>query len=115
MEPAEHRSAFTNHIIRSKWNFQFTRELSLRFIAQYDSTLANPAFTSLTTNKHFNADFLITYLLRPGTAFYVGYNTNFSNPDPTFIARPFGPQFPPDHFINDARGIFLKASYLFRF
>jgi hypothetical protein len=115
MEPAEHRSAFTNHIIRSKWNFQFTRELSLRFIAQYDSTLANPAFTSLTTSKHFNADFLITYLLRPGTAVYVGYNTNFSNPDPTFIARPFGPQFPPDRFINDARGIFVKASYLFRF
>lgn len=112
---ATEQSAFTNHIIRSKWNYQFTRELSLRFIGQYDSTLANPAFTSLTTGKHFNADFLITYLLRPGTAVYIGYNTNLSNPDPTFIQRPLGPQVAQDRFINDARGIFVKASYLFRF
>jgi hypothetical protein len=117
-EPVTGQSAFNNHIVRSKWNYQFTRELSLRFIAQYDSTLANPAFTSLTTGKHFNADFLITYLLRPGTAVYVGYNTNLSNPNPTFVpggVGPFqGPQ-PPNRFINDARGIFVKASYLYRF
>jgi hypothetical protein len=114
-EPTTGQSAFNNHIIRSKWNYQFTRELSLRFIAQYDSTLANPAFTSLTTGKRLNADFLVTYLLRPGTAVYIGYNTNLSNPDPTFLPGPPGPLTPHDHFINDARGIFVKASYLYRF
>ena len=114
-EPVSGQSAFTNHIIRSKWNYQFTRELSLRFITQYDSTLANPAFTSLRNGKHLNMDFLITYLLRPGTAIYVGYNTNMANPDPTFLPGPSGPLTPRDRFINDARGIFVKASYLYRF
>jgi len=32
---------FDNHIIRSKWNYQFTREFSLRFIGQYAAVLAN--------------------------------------------------------------------------
>ena len=112
---ATEQSAFTNHIIRSKWNYQFTRELSLRFIAQYDSTLANPAFTSLSTGKRLNADFLVTYFLRPGTAVYLGYNTDMANPDPTFMVRPQGPLVAENRFINDARGVFVKASYLFRF
>jgi len=104
-------AAFSNHIIRSKWNYQFTRELSLRFIAQYNSTLANPNFTELSTAKNFNTDVLVTWLLNPGTAVYVGYNTNMAYPDPTFT----GPGAPPNRFINDARGLFVKASYLFRF
>ncbi len=48
---------FDNHIIRSKWNYQFTREFSLRVIGQYTATLAtsNPNLTSLQTTKNFNA------------------------------------------------------------
>jgi len=41
--------------------------------------LANPALTSLSTTKQFNSDFLITYLLHPGTAIYVGYNSDLQN------------------------------------
>jgi hypothetical protein len=61
---------FNNHIIRSNWNYQFTRELSLRFILQYDTTVSNSEFTSLDTSKNLNADVLITYLLHPGTALF---------------------------------------------
>ncbi|HEX2599944.1 MAG TPA: DUF5916 domain-containing protein, partial [Terriglobales bacterium] len=71
--------SMNNHIIRSKLNYQFTRALSFRFIGQYNSLLTNPTFTSLQTAKDFNADFLVTYLLRPSTAIYVGYNTNREN------------------------------------
>ena len=95
-------SVFNNHIVRSKWNWQFNRELSVRVILQYTATLANPAFTSLTTSKEFNADFLITYLLHPGTAIYVGYNSDLQNNN--------GPRY-----INDSRQFFVKVSYLFRF
>jgi len=66
-------SVFNNHILRSKWNLQLTRELSVRLILQYDALLANQTNTSLETTKNFNADFLVTYLLHPGTALYVGY------------------------------------------
>jgi hypothetical protein len=39
---AVRQSAFNNHIIRSKWNYQFTPALSFRVIAQYNGLLANP-------------------------------------------------------------------------
>jgi hypothetical protein len=73
--------SMNNHIIRSKWNYQFNKELSFRFIGQYNSVLANPNFTSLATSKNFNADFLITCLVHPSTAVYVGYNSNLENID----------------------------------
>jgi hypothetical protein len=106
---------FNNHIFRSKWNWQFNRELSLRVILQYTTTLANPGFTSLPTTKRFNADFLITYLVHPGTAIYVGYNSDLLNPalapDPnTGILR-----FTRNGYMNDSRQFFVKASYLYRF
>jgi hypothetical protein len=71
--------SLNNHIIRSKWNYQYTKRLSFRFIGEYNSVLANPAFTFLETTRNFNADFLITYLVHPSTAIYVGYNSNLEN------------------------------------
>ena len=107
---------FNDHIVRSKWNYQFTKELSLRFIGQYDAVLANPAFTSLTTTKKFNADFLVTYLVHPSTALYVGYNSNQEN-----IVSPLqsdgggGVSYDPaGRLRNDGRNFFVKMSYLFR-
>jgi hypothetical protein len=105
---------FNNHIIRSKWNWQFNRELSLRVILQYDAVLANQQFTSLQTTKNFNTDFLVTYLLHPGTALYVGYNSNLQNIDPSLARNDFGFVRTKDRFLNDGRQFFVKFSYLFR-
>jgi hypothetical protein len=107
---------FNNHIIRTKWNWQFNRELSFRMILQYTATLANPAFTSLPTTKQLNGDFLITYLIHPGTAIYVGYNSDFQNIDPELLVDPNGGLLrTSDRLINDGRLFFVKVSYLFRF
>ena len=103
------RAIFNSHVIRSKWNWQLTRELSLRFIGQYNGLLANPALTSASTSRNFNADFLITYLVHPGTAIYLGYNSNLHRPGPPIG----GPG--PDRFVNDGRQLFVKVPYLFRF
>jgi hypothetical protein len=109
--------SMNNHIIRSKWNYQFTKEFSFRFIGQYNAVLANPNFTYLQTSKNFNADFLVTYLVHPSTALYVGYNSNLEN-----IAEPLGADGlgginhdPMARLHNDGRNFFVKASYLFRF
>ncbi len=109
--------SMNNHILRSKWNYQFTKEFSFRFIGQYNTVLANPSFTSLQTTKNFNADFLFTYLVHPSTAVYVGYNSNLENIDPTLAPDGSGgvnhqPEF---RLRNDGRNFFVKASYLFRF
>jgi hypothetical protein len=104
---------FNNHIMRTKWNWQFNRQLSLRLILQYTTTLSNTALTSLESTKQFNGDFLITYLLHPGTAFYVGYNSDLQNlaldPVSGIITRT------RKGYINDSRQFFVKVSYLFRF
>jgi len=107
---------FNNHIVRTKWNWQFTRELSFRMILQYTATLSNSAFTSLPTTKQLNGDFLFTYLLHPGTAIYVGYNSDFQNIDPALQFVPgYGLQRTRDRLINDGRLFFVKVSYLLRF
>ena len=117
-------SVFTNHIIRSKWNYQLSRELSFRFIGQYNGLLASPTESSLQTTRNINYDFLLTYLLHPGTAFYVGYNSNLQNLLPGLCNQvpgesvctsgTSGPVRTPYGFINDGRQFFFKISYLFQ-
>jgi hypothetical protein len=102
------QAVFNSHIFRSTWNWQLSRELSVRFIAQYDALLTNPARTSAGKSRNFNADFLVTYLVHPGTALYVGYNSNFRRPG----LSENGP--PQDRFTNDGRQFFVKVSYLLR-
>jgi hypothetical protein len=118
-------SVYNNHLLRSKLNYQFTRELSLRTILDYNAVLANQdlvdldtAFSSTIPNvtvptKHFTADFLLTYLLHPGTALYLGYTDNYENldlgPPGNTLIRTGAPTVPT------GRQFFVKASYLFRF
>lgn len=119
------QNIFNNHIIRSKWNWQFTRELSLRVILQYNATLTPNSssilasqypFTYLPTTKQFNTDVLITYLVHPGTAVYVGYNTDQQNFDRSLAIDPIlGGVHYSNRMINDGRLFFVKVSYLLRF
>lgn len=112
-----HLTAVTNHIVRSKWNYQFTRDLSARVILQYNAVLSNPTISSLSPTKNFNADFLITYLIHPGTAIYVGYNSDLENLNRNLAVDPVTGFIltTPRGYINDGRQFFVKASYLFRF
>jgi len=117
------KGIFNNHIVRSKWNWQFTPQLSLRLILQYNSVLANTPgntfypYTYLPTQKQFNTDFLLTYLVHPGTAIYVGYNSDLQNLDREFAPGPEGLAglYSAKGYINDSRQFFVKVSYLFRF
>jgi hypothetical protein len=114
---------FNDHIVRSKWNWQFTPQLSLRLILQYNSLLANTPgntvypYTYLPTEKEFNADLLLTYLVHPGTAIYVGYNSDLQNLNHGLMQDSAGLAglFTPKGYINDSRQFFVKASYQFRF
>jgi hypothetical protein len=108
---------FNNYIARSKWNYQFTRALSLRLIGQYNSTLANSSLTSLQHAKNFNADVLFTYMVHPGTAIYVGYNSDLANIHRTLTSEPtdYTELVRSNSFLNDGRQLFVKVSYLLRF
>jgi Domain of unknown function (DUF5916)/Carbohydrate family 9 binding domain-like len=120
--PGAGRGIFNDHILRSKINWQFTRELSARIILQYNGLLAatpgiGSPYTYELTAKEFNADFLISYLVHPGTAVYVGYNSDLQNL--SVVPQPAGsPGYVTNTakgFLNDSRQFFVKASYIFRF
>jgi Domain of unknown function (DUF5916)/Carbohydrate family 9 binding domain-like len=120
--PGAGRSIFNDHILRSKWNWQFTPKLSARVILQYNALLAatpgiGSPYTYLPTSRQFNADFLITYLVHPGTAIYVGYNSDLQNLN-VVPALPGSGGYVTNTaraYINDSRQFFVKVSYMFRF
>jgi len=121
--PGVGKGIFDNHIVRSKWNWQFTPQLSLRMIFQYNSVLANTPgntmfpYTYLPTAKEFNADILVTYLVHPGTAIYIGYNSDLQNLD-VVPGTPVSTGYVVNTakgYLNDSRQFFVKASYQFRF
>ena len=120
--PGAGRGIFNDHILRSKINWQFTPQLSARVILQYNGLLAGTPgvgspYTYLPTARQCNADFLITYLVHPGTAIYVGYNGDLQNLN-VVPEAPGAAGYVTNTargYINDSRQFFVKASYLFRF
>lgn len=80
---------FDENIYRTKLTFQFNKEISERIIYQYN-TLSHQGFASA----------LITYLLTPGTAFYLGYDVSFESKQ--------------DVLQKTQTILFTKFSYLFR-
>jgi hypothetical protein len=107
-------TAFNNHIAHSKVNYQFTHALSVRAIIDYYAQLPNESLVNQTHLKQVTTDLLVTYLIHPGTAAYIGYTNRFQNlaVDP---ANPLSliPMGPPT-FQTD-RLLFVKLSYLLHF
>ena len=103
---------FSNEIVRSNWNYQFTKEWSLRFITQYDETDAGPA-SRLTDDENLNFDLLLRYVINPWSAFFIGYNSNQSNFD---IVEMEGERelVVANDLKVDGDQIFMKFSYLFQ-
>jgi hypothetical protein len=105
---------FTNHLIRSKINYQFTPAYSFRAILDYNTLLPNNALVSSTYSKQADATLLFTYLPHPGTAFYIGYADTFQNVD-------YDAEAMPTYTLTNAPGtstdrqLFVKFSYLLRF
>jgi hypothetical protein len=122
------QSVFNNYLNRAKLNYQFTKELSLRLILDYNATIANSQLFDVQRSlggsdavngpfaptKQFTTDVLLTYLLHPGTAVYLGYNNGFTdltlNPSASPPVKPLGP---PNN--STSRLLFVKLSYLLRF
>ncbi|MCC6862664.1 MAG: carbohydrate binding family 9 domain-containing protein [Bryobacterales bacterium] len=108
-------AVFNNHIWRTRLNYQFTRELSLRAIVDYNAVLANPALVSLDPARGITRDVLLTWLLHPGTAVYIGYTDRYENlayvltqPYRTYRTGSLSEMM-------SARQFFVKLSYLLRF
>ena len=103
-----------NHIWRSRASYQFTRSLSLRAILDYSSVLPDATLIDLEREKRFSADMLVTYLVNPWTALYVGYTDGYGNLEVDPISRD-RLRATESVFHSTGRQVFVKMSYLFRF
>jgi hypothetical protein len=105
---------YNNHMLRSKLNYQFSPRLSVRTIVDYRAVLGNSNLYNGDTDKHLLADVLLTYMVHPGTALYVGYTDNYQN----MVLDPSGPngwRRSQNPTLNTGRQFFVKLSYLLRF
>lgn len=114
-EPSGERPAvFNDHLARTKVNYQFTRAWSLRGILDYSALLSNSSLFGQQTTKHLTGDVLLTYLINPGTALYLGYNNSYEN----LMADPNAPpsllRFGAPNYLT-GRQIFVKLTYRLRF
>jgi hypothetical protein len=107
-------SVYNNHIARSKVNYQFSRELSLRAIFDYNGRLPNTRLFSLEPAKRLGYDVLLTYMLHPGTAFYAGGTNVYEN---VMLNPALSPQVQRTPFPGTSTGrqFFVKFSYLLRY
>jgi hypothetical protein len=103
---------FTNRIVRSRWNYQFTKEMSLRVILQHEDTKPTAELSRLMRDENLNVDVLFRYVLNPWSALYVGFNNNESNlqlveneDGTTELVR-------SEDLARDGRQLFVKFSYL---
>jgi hypothetical protein len=108
------QTVLNDHVLRSRWLYQFDQRWSLRLTVQYNSLIVNPALTSLSKTKQVNGDVLVAYRINPVTAFFLGYNYDVQNYDSRAVGS-----LPPimrtnSGLINDGRVLFAKVSYLFR-
>ncbi len=87
-------------VVNSKTTYQFTPRLAARAIVQYDSS-----------RKRVLGDMLTSYEVRPGTVFYMGYGTLYEKRD----YRNEQWVDTEGEFLTTNRGLFFKASYLYRF
>jgi len=86
---------FSSHLLRSRWNYQITRRFSARLIVSAERLFTDSTRSSLRGTRRLNADVLVTYFVQPGTALYVGLNTE------------------RHHLVStaDTRQVFVKMSY----
>ena len=91
---------YTIDIVNSRTTYQFTKALAVRAIAQYDSQ-----------RSRVLTDFLGSYEPRPGTVLFAGYGSLYEKREfraPDWIEG-------EGNYLTTRRGLFLKASYLYRF
>ncbi len=89
-------------IPRLRLSYQFTKELALRAIGEWNSELRWDrvgAFVSRT--RTLSLDGLASYVLRPGTVVYLGYASHLAGAEPPAL-------------VVDRNNLFVKLSYLWQ-
>lgn len=91
LEDPDGRELFDGFILRTRTSLQFTRELFLRIVVQYNDF-----------SQELNIEPLLTYKVNPFTLFFIGSTHAYQDFDE------------PNQFAQTSRQLFAKFQYLFR-
>ena len=111
---SEKASLFDLHLLRTKVNYQFSRELSLRAIVDYNDLRPNTRYVALERDKTLSVDLLGTCMINPWTAIYMGYTNHRANlvlegAAPAVLRRTDALD------MSTGRQLFVKVGYLLRY
>jgi hypothetical protein len=111
---SESARVFTEQRLRTKLTYQFNRLLSLRAILDSESVVPNATVSDEEEKRDWSGDIMLTYLVNPGTALYLGYIDQYENFDivrdnPWALRRTRSPT------MSVGRQVFVKISYLMRY
>jgi hypothetical protein len=98
--PSTGERVYTVNLVNTRTTYQFSKELAIRSIVRFDSQ-----------RHRFLTDLLGSYDLRPGTVVYIGYGSLYQQRDFRDSQWIDG----EGDYLTTRQGLFLKASYLFRF
>lgn len=91
--PADGHTIFEGYILRTRFNYQFSRELFLRLVVQYNEFA-----------DRLNVEPLLTYKINPFTIFFIGSTYGYQSFDPNRRSN----------FDLADRQFFFKFQYLFQ-
>lgn len=95
---------YEGFIVRTRLNYQFTRELSLRLVVQYNDF-----------GERWDIDPLLTYRLSPFSVFYIGTTYDYGNLDGLGEPDRNGSRiYYKENWKLSARQFFMKLQYLFQ-
>ena len=104
---------FTEQRLRTKVTYQFTRFLSVRAILDHEVVTPNVTLTSEDHERKWAGDFLLTYLINPGTFLYLGYIDHYEDIEIDAGNR-FGLRRVGRRTTSVGRQAFAKVSYSWR-
>jgi hypothetical protein len=109
----EDENVFRGTLARTRFSYQLSRFWSLRLILDYAGITPDSELIALDRGKRLTTDFLVSYVLRPGTTLYLGYTDRRENlrlfGDPRVLERT------DDLDLQTGEQVFVKLSYLFDF
>lgn len=98
---------------RTKFNYQYSRFWAAHLIIDYDTLSVNPDLIQAPKTRQLSGDLLLSYVLNPGTAIYLGYTTKRENLH--LLSNPNRIETVDDLDLRTGRQFFIKFSYLFQY
>ncbi len=101
--PDDKKEIFEDYVLRTRFDYQFSREWYLRLVVEYTrGNEIDGRDSAYYSEKYLSLEPLLSYKLNPFTVFYIGSTHGYWEPNAT------------KHLYRSSQRFFVKFQYLFR-